>query len=95
MKITEKQFNRYMKLNDKLNQLHEDLGGTINAIMNGENEQQFEYTPEEMDVKLGKAFKTRQKIAKTLGVKLEALYSVLSSSTVNRWEVYRVIKGEL
>ena len=95
MKITEEQFNNNMELNDKLNTLQEDLGGAINAIMDGENEQQFEHTPEEMDIMIDRAFKSQQTIAKTLGVKVEALDSILSSSTVNRWEVYLHIKGEL
>ncbi len=93
--VTQSEFNTNMKLNDKLNQVQEDLGGAINAIMDGENEQQFEHTPEEMDIMIDEAFKSQQLIAKALGVKVEALDSVLSSSTVNRWEVYLHIKGEL
>ena len=93
--VTQEEFNNNMKLNDKLNQVQEDLGGAINAIMDGEEPQQFEHTPEEMDIMMDGAFKSQQTIAKTLGVKVDALDSVLSSSTVNRWEVYLHIKGDL
>ena len=93
MKITEDQFNNNMKLNDELNTLQEDLGGIMNSIMDGEEPQQFEYTPEEMDVMIDGAVKAQKIIAQTLGVKLDALWEVLSSSTVNRWEVYQHIKG--
>jgi len=95
MKITEEQFNSMMIENDKFNQLQEDLGGAINAIVDGEEPQQFEYTPEEMDIMMDDAFTAQLTMAKTLGVKVDALFEALSSSTVNRWEVYQVIKGEL
>jgi len=95
MKITEEQFNNNMELNDKLNQLQEDLGGAMNSIMDGEEPQQFEHTPEEMDVMIDGAVDAQKVMASSLGVKVEALWEVLSSSTVNRWEVYQVIKGEI
>jgi len=39
------------------------------------------------------AYESQKIMAKGLGIKVDALSEVLSSATVNRWEVYNIIKG--
>lgn len=91
--VTPKRFKEIMKLNDQYNESNEYYGGIINAIMDGEDPQQFEYTPEEIDLYTETLWKKQGELAAELGFKRQALQTIFSNSTVERWAVYKHLKG--
>jgi len=93
MKFTEEQFNHQMDLADTLAQEMEDVAGIVNAIMDGEDPQQFAYSPEEAEIQCDSLSGMQESLAMVLGVPLDFLLDVLSSACTNRYEVYIHLKG--
>jgi len=90
--VNQKDFKLFMILNDENNELAEVVGGSWNDIMDGTTDD-ISYTEEELiklDTKIDNISKM---LRRNLGVTAEALSTVLSRATVNRWEVYQSIKG--
>jgi len=95
MTITKDEFNNMMRVTDILSQKMEDCAGIVNAIMDGEDPQQFELTPEEADIACDNIYAYQLSAAKYLGVKIDFLLDILSSACTNRWEAYCYLKGDL
>lgn len=92
MKITEEEFDKLMVKNDQLKNELQDVAGIVNSIMDGEDPQQFEYTPETAELRCNDIYKEQVELVKSLGVlNLAMVDSLLDSSIVNRWEVYNFI----
>ncbi len=93
MKFTEEQFNDHMRLADRLAQEMEDTAGIVNAIMDGEDPQQFAYSPEQADARCTAIYGFQVDLANTLEVKIDFLLDILSSACTNRYEAYVFLKG--